>query len=134
MAVRVVVALLALAPAAARAEVGDKVPTQPWLWGAVAVFVAMAVLLETARLRLGLVVVPVAILWAMAGHVELSSPDLGPAIRTELGDRHVLWSYAAFAAGALGPLTVGIAGRRLRRRRPVAGPCGPRPGIGPSRS
>lgn len=131
---RAVVALLALAPAAARAEVGDKAPTLPWLWGAVAVFVAMAVLLEAARPRLGLVVVPVAILWAAAGHVEMSSPDLGPAIRSEMGEGHVLGSYAAFAAGMLGPLMVGIAGRHLRRRRPVAGTGGLRHGTDPSRS
>lgn len=130
----IVVTALLFVPGTAWAEVGDKVQTLPWLWGTATALTAVAVLLEALRPRLGLIVVPVAALWAAAGYFEFGSADLGPAIRAELGEGHILRSYAAFAAGVLGPLTVGIVGRRLRREAPVAATGAPRPGIDPNSS
>ena len=114
---RLLVGLAALAMAApAYAEVADKVPSTGALWVAAIAFNLVALGLERVRPYLGLVVVPLAAFYAVGGHIELASLDVGPAIVQELGPSYVTTSYVAFALGLFGPLLLVFLRRRPRRR------------------
>ena len=81
-------------------------------------FNVAAIVLEFVRPRLGLLVVPIAALYAWTIYSELTDPYVGPAILRELGSDYVNLSYALSAFGLLGPLIVVLLGMAVRRRRP----------------
>jgi hypothetical protein len=115
---RLVVALAAfLIASPALAEVADKEPSVGSLWAWALGFNVIALLLEVVRPRLGLLMIPVAALSGWAGHMELSDPQVGPAILSELGPSYVNLSYASFALGLLGPLLVVLLTNAVRRRK-----------------
>lgn len=100
----------------ARAEVADKVPSTTWLWGAAMAFVLAAAVLERVRPRLGLIVVPFAAAYAATRYLELSSSDVGPAIRAEIGSAHLVAAYAALLAAVVGSMAAVLLGRGTPRR------------------
>ena len=80
----------ALAPAAALAEVSDKVPSLPHVWG-VAGIAGLALLLAMRfKPRLSWLIAPVLVLWFAALLLEVHSADVGPAIRSEQGVGYVV--------------------------------------------
>ena len=107
-------ALMAATPACA--EIGDKVPSPPLLWGSALAMAAVAFALTRIRPWLGLMVLPLGLLQAVAGHMELTSADVGPAIVRELGSSYVVTSYFAYALGLMGPVITVLWARRAARR------------------
>ncbi|HEY0627508.1 MAG TPA: hypothetical protein VGD10_12375 [Allosphingosinicella sp.] len=79
--------------------------------------IAVALVLEALRPRLGLLVVPFGLFVAWGTHAELSDPYVGPAILRELGKRYVWSSYASVAAGLLGPILVVVLAHLKRQRQ-----------------
>jgi hypothetical protein len=108
-------ALLIASPALA--EVADKEPSVGALWAWALGFNVIALLLEAVRPRLGLLVVPIAALFAWAGHMELSDSHVGPDISRELGPSYVNMSYASYAVGLLGPIIAVLLWNIVRSRR-----------------
>ena len=107
--------LVAASPAAA--EVADKEPSAAALWVWAVAFNVAAVALEALRPRFGLVVVPVAAVFAWAIYSELSDPYVGPAILSELGSSYVGTSYLTCVVSILGPLIVTALSAIVRRGR-----------------
>lgn len=97
---------LLFAASAASAEVSDKIPTIQGFWGWAAGFNIAALLFSVWRTPLGLAVVPLAALYAWAGHEMVSDRHLGPAILQEQGVQYVQHVYASGALGALGPMLI----------------------------
>lgn len=86
------------------AEVIDKVPTLPFIWG-VAMASGLVCLVATyfRRWLLVLVVLPGA--WFFNLFLEIYSPDVGPALLAEAGRSYMIQAYlAALAVIALGAL------------------------------
>ena len=103
----------AVAPAAALAEVSDKVPPLPHVWG-VAGIAGLALLLAMRfKPRVSWLIAPVLVLWFTALLLELHSADVGPAILAEQGVGYVVQVYLA---GGLAVVAGGI-GWRWRKGR-----------------
>lgn len=102
---------LALAASAspALAEVSDKIPSFAALWGWSAGFTLAALLLALWRPVAGLVVLPLAALWAWGGHDMVSDAHLGPAILQEQSEAYVHAVYWSGIAGLIGPLLAVLA-------------------------
>ena len=107
-------ALLAASPA--YAEVGDKVPSTLLLWGSALAVTAAAIALTRFRPWLGLMVLPLGLFQATVGHMEITSPDVGPAIVSELGSSYIVSSYVAYVFGLMGPVMAVLWARRAARR------------------
>lgn len=108
--------LLAISGSSALAEVSDKIPTLTGLWGWAAGFTLAALLLALWRPAAGLLMLPLAVLWAWGGHDMVSDADLGPAILAEQGEAYVRAVYWSAAVGVVGPLLVVALAALLRRR------------------
>jgi hypothetical protein len=106
MARRTGLALVWLAAGAgpAIAEVADKVAT--WqsssIW--LAALAVLAIALGRIRNWLPLMLVPPAWLLALSTVAELTDPHVGPAIRDELGDGHVIAQYGFALLFAILPI------------------------------
>ena len=105
-----------MAATPAIAEVGDKVPSIPLLWGSALAMTVVAFALTRIRPWWGLIVLPLGLLQAVAWHREIWSPDVGPAIVRELGSGYIVTSYLAFALGFMGPVMAVLWARRAERR------------------
>ena len=107
--------LLAASPAFA--EVADKEPPIGYLWALALGINAVAFLLGLIRPKLGLIVLPVSLLLAIGGHLELTDPYVGPEIKRELGQSYITTSYFIYAVALLGPVLIVVLNARFRRRR-----------------
>ena len=113
--VAAIATLLVSSPA--YAEVADKEPTLGTMWAWALALNVVAFLLEKARPRFGLLVVPLSAFIAWGAHSELSDQFVGPAILNELGSDYVRSSYASVAVGLVGPILIVMLWEVLRRRR-----------------
>ena len=111
--------LAACAAAPAWAEVSDKIATPTGMWGWATGFALAALLLALWRPALGLAVIPLATIYAWAGHEMVSDAHIGSAILSEQGEGYVRTVYLSGAAGVIAPLVVVaiIAAVRARRER-----------------
>ena len=85
----------AIAPAAALAEVSDKIPSLPQIWG-IAGIAALALLLAMRyKPRTSWLILPLLAVWFTALLLEVHSADVGPAIVSEQGIGYVVQVYLA---------------------------------------
>ena len=110
--------LLALLPAVAWADVMDKEPSLPGLWGWALVLGVMGFFAWRRHLALGAFITFLAAVPVWAFHFELSDPYVGPAILQEAGRGYVIQAYTAMAVCAALHLA-GLAALLKRRRRMV---------------
>lgn len=101
--------VLAASASPALAEVSDKIPTLTGLWGWATGFTLAALLLALWRPAAGLLVLPLAVLWAWGGHDMVSDTHLGSAILQERGEAYVRAVYGSGIAGLIGPLLAVLA-------------------------
>ena len=99
------------------AEVADKEPTIGYLWLWALGLNVVAFLLALIRPKLALIVLPVSLLLAIGGHLELTDPYVGPEIMRELGQNYVTTSYLIYAVSLVEPILIMVLSSRLRRRR-----------------
>ena len=86
------------------AEVIDKVPALPFIWG-VAMASGIVCLVATYFRRWLLMLVVLPGIWFFNLFLEIYSADVGPALLVEAGDNYIVQTYlAAFAVIALGAL------------------------------
>ena len=86
------------------AEVIDKVPTLPFIWG-VAMASGIVCLVATYFRRWLLILIVLPGVWFFNLFLEIYSPDVGPALLIEAGPNYLVHAYlAAFAVIALGVL------------------------------
>ena len=111
--------LAALTASPAWAEVSDKIATPTGLWGWAAGFGLVALLLSLWRSAFGLAVIPLAVVYAWAGHEMVSDAHVGPAILREQGEGYVQTVYLSGVAGVIAPMVVVaiVAAVRARRAR-----------------
>jgi hypothetical protein len=95
---------VALLTAAALAEVMDKEPSLPWIWGTTPAIIVGAALFGRWRPWAPLVVWPLGLVNALAIVGELLDPHVGPAIGQEAGYGYVVQAAAAAALTAIAPL------------------------------
>src|SRR5262249_17588432 len=102
------------APAMLLLEVMDKEPTLAQRTALYGVLTLIGVLLATKRWWLGLIVLPIAALFAVADLSELRDPYVGPEIIKEAGVFYVVvWYSLILASVAIPSITAVI----LRRRK-----------------
>lgn len=87
----------------ALAEVSDKVPDAAQNWIVLTSPCAIAFLVATIRPWFALLLLPVSSLLTMVPLDGLHDPNLGPAIRQELGEAYIWQAYIAAAIGMIGP-------------------------------
>lgn len=88
----------------AYAEVIDKVPTLPFIWG-IAITSGVVCLMATYFRRWLLILIALPGVWFFNLFLEIYSPDVGPALLIEAGRSYIVQVYlAAFAVIALGAL------------------------------
>jgi hypothetical protein len=97
------------------AEVADKVPTEWALWRDGLALAAASVIAWRVRPWLGWAVLPVVLVFAIGSAGLVTDPNVGPAIRVELGLRYVLSAW--FSAGLM---AAGWAGGFWNYRRRAA--------------
>jgi hypothetical protein len=103
----------AIAPHAALAEVSDKIPSLPQIWG-IAGIAALALLLAMRfKPRVSWLILPLLGLWFATLLLEVHSADVGPAIVSEQGVGYVVQVYLA---GGLA-VVAGWIGWRWRKGR-----------------
>ena len=86
------------------AEVIDKVPALPFIWG-VAMASGIVCLVATYFRRWLLMLVVLPGIWFFNLFLEIYSPDVGPALLVEAGNNYIVQTYlAAFTVIALGAL------------------------------
>lgn len=112
--------VMAISGSPALAEVSDKIPTLAGLWGWATGFTLAALLLALWRPAAGLLVLPLAVLWAWGGHDMVSDAHVGPAILAEQGEAYVRAVYWSGLAGVVGPLLAVLAAVLWRARVRVA--------------
>lgn len=107
--------LLIISPSVASAEVMDKEPMlgSIWVWTAVASIVGY--LLCRWRVWLVFIAFPLAILLPLGVILELTDPDVGPAIVQEAGASYAVQAYLAGAVLVVAHVSGMVA--RMRRRR-----------------
>jgi hypothetical protein len=115
------VALIAVVPSAAWAEVMDKEPTLARIWGVGLLTGALGLFAWRRHIVLGAVASLIAGLLAFALHAELADPHVGSAILAEAGRSYVVQAYgvmflcaALHVAGALSRI------HAHRQRQPAA--------------
>ena len=86
-------------------EVMDKEPSLLMIWSASLLLGVGGLFLSRLRWWLGLIVIGVALVFALAQIQELHDPFVGPAIVREAGYGYVLQSYIASAIAVLLPTT-----------------------------
>jgi len=123
MTPRLVIAglLMVIFVSPAWAEVSDKISTTQGLWGWAIGFNLTALLLSLWRPALGLSVVPLAVLYAWAGHEMVSDAHIGRAILKEQGMGYVDQVYASGAVGVIGPAVIVAAMAAIRQRAASTG-------------
>ena len=87
----------AVTPAAALAEVSDKIPALAEVWSIAGIAAVVLLLAMRFKPRLSLLIVPLAALWFTALLLEVHSADVGPAIVREQGTGYVVQVYLAGA-------------------------------------
>ena len=87
----------------ALAEVSDKVPDAVQNWLVFASPCVIAFMVATIRPWFALLILPVSSLLTFALLDEFHDPNLGPAIREELGEAYLWQAYIAAAIGMIGP-------------------------------
>ena len=96
----------------AYAEVSDKVPTLPLIWG-VAIASGLICLMATYFRRWLLISVAVPAVWFFGLFLEIHSPDVGPAILVEAGRGYIIHAYLA----ALSVIALGVLGWILNAQK-----------------
>lgn len=100
-------------PATALAEVTDKIPTLPEIWGCAALAALALLLAMRLKPRLSWLILPLLGLWFTTLLLEVHSADVGPAIVSERGVGYVVQVYLA---GGLA-VVAGWIGWRWRKGR-----------------
>ena len=94
------------------AEVSDKVPTLPLIWG-VAIASGLICLMATYFRRWLLILVVFPAVWFLGLFLEIHSPDVGPAILVEAGRGYIIHAYLA----ALSVIALGVLGWILNAQK-----------------
>jgi hypothetical protein len=103
----------AIAPTAALAEVSDKIPSLPQIWGIAGVAALALLLAMRFKPRISWLILPLLGLWFTTLLLEVHSADVGPAIVSEQGVGYVVQVY--LAAGLA--VVAGWIGWRWRKGR-----------------
>ena len=103
----------AVAPAAALAEVSDKIPSLPQIWGIAGIAALTLLLAMRFSPRVSWLILPLLGLWFATLLLEVHSADVGPAIVSEQGVGYVVQVYLA---GGLA-VVAGWIGWRWRKGR-----------------
>ena len=95
-------AIFLLLPAAAMAEVSDKLPSMSQLWAQGAVVSAVLLILIWRNIWFSILGAAAAVLFRVMSYDSLADPFVGPAIITEQGNLYVFSSYGSVALIVLG--------------------------------
>ena len=115
-------ALLTLMASQAHAEVADKEPSLAWLWSCAILAIVLTYLLGRVRIWLGAIICALWLFGAWANHLEITSPDVGPAMLAELGESYINQNYAASTVGVIGSLLALLLAWRARSAKEDAAP------------
>ena len=96
----------------AYAEVIDKVPSLPFIWG-IALTSGIVCLVATYFHRSLLILVAFPAMWFLNLFLEIHSPDVGPALLVEAGRSYIIQAYLA----ALSVVALGVFGWVLNARK-----------------
>jgi hypothetical protein len=102
--VGLVATCLVLIPETAHAEVMDKEPNAASLWAVALAVAAFSFFLSRLRRELPLLVVPVAIIWAVGLLTEINNPFVRQAIQREAGEIYIVEAHLLAALTALAPI------------------------------
>lgn len=111
------VALIAVSPSAAWAEVMDKEPTLLRIWSVGLLAGALGLFAWRLHIVLGVVASLVASLLAWALHAELADPHVGPAILAEAGRSYVVQAYGVMFLCAALHVAGALSSTHARRHR-----------------
>lgn len=99
---------MCLSPLPAVAEVMDKEPTLPVLFGLTAIFLLAALLLARLNAWAPLLVLPVSGIYAIGMASELFDPHVGPAILAEGGWAYLGPALLTAAVNLLAPVAIAL--------------------------